>query len=94
MMGMTNVYYSFVDTVRIPGISALPAQLRMVTYGQQASKDKLGFEIASLAVSIAGKCKPCIVSHVEELQKLAATNEQLRDIARIAASVTAVSKVS
>lgn len=94
IMGMTNVYYSFMDTADVPGVRSLPAQLRMVTYGQQAGKDKMGFEAVALAVSIAGKCKPCIVSHVEELKKLGMTDEQFRDLARVTAGVHAVSKVA
>lgn len=93
IMGMTNVYYSFLDTAKLPGVAGLPAQLRMVTYGQQGAKDKLGFETAALAVSIAGKCKPCIVSHVEELKKLSFSDEQFRDLARLVSAVNAVSKV-
>lgn len=93
IMGMTNVYYSFMDSADIPGVRAMPAQLRMVSYGQQAGKDKLGFEAAALAVSVVGKCKPCIVSHVDALKQLGFTDEQFRDLARVAASVNAVAKV-
>jgi len=93
IMGMTNVYYSFLDTVNDADITGLPAQLRMVSYGQQAAKDKRAFEAAALAVSIVGKCKPCIVSHVEELRALGFTAELFRDLARLAAAVNAVAKV-
>jgi alkyl hydroperoxide reductase subunit D len=93
IMGMTNVYYSFTDTADVPGVRQLPAQIRMVSYGVQATRDKLGFEAAALAVSMAGKCKPCIVSHVEELRKLGFTDQQFRDLARVAAGVNAVAKV-
>lgn len=94
IMGMTNVYYSFLEAAALPGVKALPAQLRMVSYGQQAAADKLGFEVAALAVSIAGKCRPCIASHVAELQTLGFTDEQFRDLARIAAAVNAVARVA
>ena len=93
IMGMTNVYYSFMDTADLPGARTLPAQLRMVSYGHEASKDKRGFELAALAVSIVGKCKPCIVSHVDELKKLGISDEQFRDLGRIASGVNAVAKV-
>lgn len=93
IMGMTNVYYSFMDTANLPGARQLPAQLRMVSYGVQAGKDKLGFEAASLAVSMAGKCKPCIVSHVEALKELGFTDEQFRDLARVAAAVNSLAKI-
>lgn len=93
IMGMTNVYYSFTDTADVPGVRALPAQIRMVSYGQQAAKDKLGFEAAALAVSVVGKCKPCVTSHVEALKTLGYTDEQFRDLARLSASVNAVAKV-
>jgi len=92
IMGMTNVYYSFLHLGNVPDVASLPAQLRMVSYGQQTAKDKFGFEALALAVSIAGKCQPCITSHVAALKELGITSEQLRDLARIAASVHAVAK--
>lgn len=93
IMGMTNIYYSFMDTASLPDVAALPAQLRMVTYGQQATLDKTGFEVCCLAVSIVGKCKPCVVSHVSELKTLGFTAEQFRDLARLAGAVNAMAKV-
>ncbi len=97
VMGMTNVYYSFVDTVAhdalLPDLKALPAQLRMVSYGQQAQKDKRGFEVACLAVSLANKCRPCIASHVHELKGLDFSTEQFRDLGRVSAAAHAVSKL-
>ena len=92
VMGMTNVYYSFVDTVSIPGLKELPPQLRMVSYGQQAQKDPIGFEAAALAVSMVAKCKPCVVSHTEGLRKHSWRPEQFRDLARIAAATHALGK--
>lgn len=92
-MGMTNVYFSYLQLSDSPELKALPAQLRMVTYGQQEAKDKLGFEAAALAVSVAGKCKPCIAAHVDALKALGVSAEGLRDLGRIAASVNALSKV-
>lgn len=91
-MAMTNVYYSFVDMAGIPELGSLPAQIRMVGYGQQVAKDAFGFEAATLAVSIAGKCRSCIQAHVAALKKLGAADEALRDIARISSAVHAVSK--
>ncbi|MCC5612023.1 carboxymuconolactone decarboxylase family protein [Nostoc sp. CHAB 5834] len=91
-MAMTNVFYSFLDMAGIKELSALPAQIRMVGYGQQVAKDAFGFEVATLAVSIAGKCRSCIVAHVTALKKQGATDETLRDIAKIAAAVNSVSK--
>lgn len=93
VMGMTNVYYSFLDTADLPGVRGMPAQIRMASYGVQAAIDKRNFEACALAVSMAGKCKPCIVSHVEELKKLQFSDEQFRDLARVAAGVNAVAKV-
>jgi alkyl hydroperoxide reductase subunit D len=93
IMGMTSVYYSFLDMADLPGVKQLPAQLRMVSYGQQVQLDKLGFEAAALAVALANKCKPCIAAHVEELKGIGFTDEQFRDIARVAASVNALAKV-
>lgn len=93
IMGMTNVYYSFMDYAGLPGVKALPPQIRMVSYGQQATKDKVGFEVATLAVSIAGRCKSCITAHADALQQHGFTDEQFRDIGRLAAAVSSLANV-
>jgi alkyl hydroperoxide reductase subunit D len=46
-----------------------------------------------LAASIVGKCHFCVKAHYETLKKEGYTVEQLRDIGRIAAVITAVSRV-
>lgn len=93
IMGMTNVYYSYIDYVGLPGLKSLPAQIRMVSYGQQAGRDKVGFEVATLAVSIAGRCKSCISAHASELQKHGFTDENFRDVGRLAAAVNSLANI-
>ncbi len=46
-----------------------------------------------LAASIVGKCHFCVKAHYETLKKEGMTVENLRDIGRIAAVMTAVAKV-
>jgi alkyl hydroperoxide reductase subunit D len=54
---------------------------------------KLRFEAFSLAASIVGKCHFCVKAHYDTLKKEGMTVEQLRDIGRIAAVITAVAKI-
>jgi alkyl hydroperoxide reductase subunit D len=55
---------------------------------------KANFEAFSLAASIVGKCHFCVKAHYDTLKNSEGyTVEQLRDIGRIAAVVTSVSRV-
>ena len=51
------------------------------------------FEAYSLAASIVGKCHFCVKAHYDTLKKEGYSVEQLRDIGRIAAVITSVSRV-
>ena len=74
-------------------LSGLPAQLRMNAITTHGGPIKANFEAYSLAASIVGKCHFCVKAHYETLKKEGWTVEQLRDVGRIAAVMTAVSRV-
>ena len=92
LMGMTNVWYTFVDFAADEQLSTIPPQLRMVSYAKHGGVAKVDFELYALAASLVGKCRPCISAHVRELRGLSVPTDALRDVGRIAASVNAVSK--
>ena len=93
LMGMNNVWYPYVEMVEDPALSGLPPQLRMNAIASHGGTTKARFEAYSLAASIVGKCHFCVKAHYETLKKEGYTVEQLRDIGRIAAVMTAVARV-
>jgi alkyl hydroperoxide reductase subunit D len=74
-------------------LKGLPAQLRMNAIATHGGTTKARFEAYSLAASIVGKCHFCVSAHYETLKQEGYSVEQLRDIGRIAAVMTAVSRV-
>jgi alkyl hydroperoxide reductase subunit D len=93
LMGMNNVWYPYLEMVGDENLSGLPAQLRMNAIATHGGTTKARFEAYSLAASIVGKCHFCVKAHYDTLKKEGYTVEQLRDIGRIAAVMTAVSRV-
>jgi alkyl hydroperoxide reductase subunit D len=93
LMAMNNVWYPYVEMADDENLKGLPAQLRMNAISTHGGTTKARFEAYSLAASIVGKCHFCIKAHYETLKKEGYTTEQLRDIGRIAAVITAVSRV-
>lgn len=93
LMAMNNVWYPYVEMVDDPNLKGLPAQLRMNAISTHGGTTKARFEAYSLAASIVGKCHFCVKAHYETLKKEGYTVEQLRDIGRIAAVITSVSRV-
>jgi alkyl hydroperoxide reductase subunit D len=93
LMGMNNVWYPYVEMADDPQLKGLPAHLRMNAIASHGGTTKARFEAYSLAASIVGKCHFCVKSHYETLKQEGYTVEQLRDIGRIAAVMTAVSRV-
>ena len=93
LMAMNNVWYPFVEMAEDERLKGLPAQLRMNAIATHGGTTKARFEAYSLAASIVGKCHFCVKAHYDTLQKEGYSVEQLRDIGRIAAVMTAVSKV-
>jgi alkyl hydroperoxide reductase subunit D len=93
IMAMTNTWYSYVEMVEDVNLKGLPAQLRMNTIASHGGTTKARFEAYSLAASIVGKCEFCIKAHYDGLKTMGYTVEQLRDIGRVAAVITSVSRV-
>ena len=93
LMAMNNVWYPYVEMAGDDNLSGLPAQLRMNAIATHGGTTKARFEAYSLSASIVGKCHFCVKAHYDTLRKEGYTVEQLRDIGRIAAVMTAVSKV-
>lgn len=93
LMAMNNVWYPYVEMSEDEQLKGLPAQLRMNAIATHGGTTKARFEAYSLAASIVGKCHFCVKAHYDTLKKEGYSVEQLRDIGRIAAVMTAVSKV-
>ena len=93
LMAQNNIWYPYVEMADDEQLKGLPAQLRMNAIASHGGTTKARFEAYSLAASIVGKCHFCVKAHYETLKKEGYTVEQLRDIGRIAAVMTAVSRV-
>lgn len=93
LMAMNNIWYPYVEMAQDQNLQGLPAQLRMNAIATHGGTTKGRFEAYSLAASIVGKCHFCVKAHYDTLKQEGYTVEQLRDIGRIAAVVTAVSRV-
>lgn len=93
LMAMNNVWYPYVEMSEDEQLKGLPAQLRMNAIATHGGTSKARFEAYSLAASIVGKCHFCVRAHYDTLKKEGYSVEQLRDIGRIAAVMTAVSRV-
>jgi alkyl hydroperoxide reductase subunit D len=93
LMGMTNVWYSYVDLAEDAELKTQRAELRMQAYQTHGGVDNRRFELYALAASIVGKCRSCIASHFANLKQEGMSATQLRDIGRIAAVIQAVALV-
>lgn len=93
LMAQNNTWYPYVEMTGDPQLEGLPAQLRMNAISTHGGTTKERFEAYSLAASIVGKCHFCVKAHYDGLKKMGYSVEQLRDIGRIAAVMTSVSRV-
>lgn len=93
IMAQNNVWYPYVEMANDPALKGLPAGLRMNGIMNHGGTSKARFESYSLAASIVGKCHFCVKAHYDTLRNEGLSTEQLRDIGRIAAVITAASKV-
>jgi alkyl hydroperoxide reductase subunit D len=89
LMGMNNVWYPYVEMAADEDLRTQRAELRMNAYATHGGIDKNRFELFSLAASIVGKCHFCVRSHYKLLKEGGFTAQQLRDVGRIAAVITA-----
>ena len=93
LMGMNNVWYPYVEMANDDELRTQRAELRMNAYATHGGVDKKRFELFALAASIVGKCHFCVASHYKLLKENGVTAQQLRDVGRIAAVVTAAANV-
>lgn len=93
IMSQNNIWYPFVEMADDEQLKGLPAQLRMNAIASHGGTTRARFEAYSLAASIVGKCHFCVKAHYDTLKKEGYSVEQLRDIGRIAAVITSVSRV-
>jgi alkyl hydroperoxide reductase subunit D len=93
LMGMNNVWYPYVEMAKDEDLRTQRAELRMNAYATHGGVDKKRFELYALAASIVGKCHFCVASHYKMLKENGLTAQQLRDVGRIAAVVTAAANV-
>ncbi|MDR0250447.1 MAG: carboxymuconolactone decarboxylase family protein [Burkholderiales bacterium] len=93
LMGMTNVWYSFIDMADDESIKKQQAGLRMNAYATHGGVSQRKFEMWALSASLVGKCRFCISSHVDALKKTGVTDAELKEIGRIAATVNAVALI-
>ena len=93
LMAMNNVWYPYVEMSDDAQLEGLPAQLRMNAIATHGGTTRARFEAYSLAASIVGRCHFCVKAHYDTLRKEGYSVEQLRDIGRIAAVITAVCRV-
>ena len=93
IMAQNNVWYPYVEIAEDASLAGLPAQLRMNAMATHGGTTQARFEAYSLAASIVGKCHFCVKAHYDTLKKEGYSVEQLRDIGRIAAVITAVARV-
>lgn len=93
LMAMNNAWYPFVEMTGDEELKTMRAELRMNAYATSGGVEKRKFEAYALAASIVGKCHFCVKSHYELLKKEGLTIQQLRDIGRIAAVVSAAAQV-
>jgi alkyl hydroperoxide reductase subunit D len=93
LMGMNNVWYPFVEMAGDAELKTLRPELRMNAYATHGGVAKAKFEAYALAASIVGKCHFCVKSHYETLAREGWSTQQLRDVGRIAAVVSATAQV-
>ena len=93
LMSSNNVWYPYIEMANDSNLKGLPAQLRMNSISSHGGTTKARFEAYCLAASIVGKCEFCVKAHYDGLKTLGYTVEQLRDVGRIAAVMTAVCRV-
>ena len=93
IMGMNNIYYRALHIMKGgEEYRTLPARLRMTLIGNPGV-DKNDFELWSFAVSAVNGCGMCMDAHEAELKKHGVSNVQIQTALRIAAVVSAVSRV-
>lgn len=92
IMGMTNIYYRFLDLVEDKSYGTMPAGLRMNIL-RDPGVDKTDFEIWALVVSIIGGCHKCVTAHEQQLTKGGLSKETVQLLAKISAVVNSLAAI-
>jgi alkyl hydroperoxide reductase subunit D len=90
IMGMTNVWYSYMEQSDDGELQKLPPELRMNAYAAHGGVSKRKFEMWALAASLVGKCHFCISNHVAMLKKDGMSASDLKQVGRIAATINSI----
>jgi alkyl hydroperoxide reductase subunit D len=93
LMGMTNVWYSYLDMAGDDDIKKQQMGLRMNAYAAHGGVSQRKFEMWALSGSLIGRCRHCVSAHVAALKKTGVTDAELKEVGRIAATVYAVTLV-
>lgn len=93
LMGMTNVWYSYIDMADDADVKSQQPGLRMNAYATHGGVSQRKFEMWALSSSLIGKCRYCVSSHVDALKKIEVTPAELKEVGRIAATVNAVAQI-
>jgi len=89
IMAMNNIYYRATHLIENEEYGQLRAGLRMNIMAN-SGLDKIGFELASLAVSAINGCGMCMASHERTLRKHEVSAQGVQGALKIAAVVHAV----
>lgn len=89
IMAMNNIYYRATHLIENDEYATLRAGLRMNVMASPGI-DKLGFELASLAVSAINGCGMCMASHEKTLRKHEVSAQGVQSALKIAAVIHAV----
>ena len=89
IMAMNNIYYRATHLIENDEYSQLRMGLRMNVMAN-SGLDKIGFELASLAVSAINGCGMCMASHEKTIRKHEVGAQGVQSALRIAAVVHAV----
>ncbi len=88
LMSMNNVYYRFRHMIGKESYSSKPARLRMNWIAKPLGS-KADFELFCLAVSAINGCEMCVRSHEEVVVNGGITEDQVHDVIRLAATISA-----
>ncbi|MDR0771382.1 MAG: carboxymuconolactone decarboxylase family protein [Burkholderiales bacterium] len=93
LMGMTNIWYSYINMADDEEIKQQQPGLRMNAYATYGGVSQRQFEMWALSASLVGKCRYCVSSHVAVLKKAEVTVAELKEVGRIAATINAVALI-
>lgn len=94
LMGMTNVYYPFVEMTEDLQLDGLVPEMNMLAYANTAGVSKKKFEMYALCASIVNRCEFSVRSHYSSLKQEGMPVPELQSIGKIAAVISAIGKVA